>query len=72
MLYADCPQCNKNTAGQHNPNCPNNPDLYNKYPGVYIVEQVYGKLPIFRMGWKCPRCRRIWNPDIKSCDCEEI
>lgn len=24
------------------------------------------------IGWVCPRCKKVWNPSIKSCDCEPM
>lgn len=26
---------------------------------------------ISREGWQCPRCGRIWSPDVERCDCIE-
>jgi uncharacterized OB-fold protein len=22
------------------------------------------------LGWLCPRCGRIWAPDVRTCDCQ--
>lgn len=23
-----------------------------------------------RQGWICPRCGKVWSPDVKNCDCQ--
>jgi len=60
------------TIEKHESDCSNNFN-FPQYP-LYCLElnPPDNKVHIFHMGWKCPRCRRVWNPDVKSCDCEEI
>lgn len=26
--------------------------------------------PVYPTGWECPRCQKIWSPQIITCECE--
>jgi len=57
-----CPCCEMDTAGNHAWNCPNNP---NKIKVTFESVQI-------NQGWECPRCKTIWSPEIKQCNCRTI
>jgi rRNA processing protein Gar1 len=48
-----CPYCSLDTAGNHQPNCPNNTHSDNK----------------INVGWVCPVCGRVNAPFISVCPC---
>jgi uncharacterized OB-fold protein len=57
-MLIQCPFCNPNTAGEHEPHCPNNPNNY-------------AKTEYKSQGWQCPKCGRVWAPWVQQCTCTQ-
>jgi hypothetical protein len=58
-MYKQCTFCRLDDfAGNHDPNCPNNPDK----PRTFEIV----KGPV---GWICPKCGRGNSPKSRCCPC---
>jgi len=56
-MDTQCPYCQKDTAGQHEHDCPLHPD--NQLPSYQLL--------IGQAGWICPQCGSVYGPNVAEC-----
>jgi len=67
ILNIGCPYCDLNTAGEHQPQCPN----ASRRGHQHSVDRDGPPLaaPFSPTGWLCPRCDKSLAPWVRECDC---